>query len=331
MLLSNVSNESYYPVNLSQFQTHCPGHLGPRRHHYNDPVYFSITYASCVINAVFSVLAVLGNGLVLVAFYKIASLRTPANCLLCGLAVSDLGVGLIIQPSFFVYRMADLNLWDDDIYCTAGLVTESLGVFLASVSLLTLTLIAIERYLFLKHRWKLTWKQFAVAYSVAVVLPAPHVILRYFFHSSKWYIYGTAVVYGCIWTLCFLAMILCYLRIFQMIRTHQVSVEQSITLNSCSPNSINIAKYKRSIKTVLLILLTNLLAYLPLGILTAVLWVSRAYTVRILAGFNFAGTVVFMNSTFNPVFYSYRIKEIRLFVNQLVQRIMCSVKTKQGM
>ncbi|KAJ7392465.1 hypothetical protein OS493_012130 [Desmophyllum pertusum] len=56
---------------------------------------------SCVLNAVFSITATVANLLVLAAIRRTPSLHSPSNTLLFGLALSDLGVGLIVHPLFF--------------------------------------------------------------------------------------------------------------------------------------------------------------------------------------------------------------------------------------
>lgn len=54
----------------------------------------------CVINAFFSLIALLGNSTILLIVWKTRSLHLAAYILLTSLAVSDLAVGLLIQPSF---------------------------------------------------------------------------------------------------------------------------------------------------------------------------------------------------------------------------------------
>lgn len=55
---------------------------------------------SCILNAVFSVTATVANLLVLTAIRRTPTLHSPSNTLLLGLALSDLGVGLIVHPIF---------------------------------------------------------------------------------------------------------------------------------------------------------------------------------------------------------------------------------------
>ena len=56
----------------------------------------------CVLNLMFSVVAVLGNLLVIRALWKSSSLPTTVNKLLLSLAFSDLAVGVLPQPALSV-------------------------------------------------------------------------------------------------------------------------------------------------------------------------------------------------------------------------------------
>jgi len=63
----------------------------------------------CVMNVLFSVVAVFANILILYTLYKASSLHFPSKAILCSLAMSDLGVGAIVQPLFVAYRWAQID------------------------------------------------------------------------------------------------------------------------------------------------------------------------------------------------------------------------------
>ena len=62
----------------------------------------TIAIINCALNAPLMLIAIIGNSLVLVAILRTPSLRSPSTVFLCSLAVSDLLVGLIVQPVFIV-------------------------------------------------------------------------------------------------------------------------------------------------------------------------------------------------------------------------------------
>ena len=103
----------------------------------------------CVVNSLGAVLAVIANGLVIVAIFKTTSIRTPSNILICCLALTDLLSGLISQLAFVMDKVARLKD-NADFFCVAALTTFVSGYILSGVSFLTLTAISTERLLALK-------------------------------------------------------------------------------------------------------------------------------------------------------------------------------------
>ena len=103
----------------------------------------SIVIVDCVINVPLMLVAIFGNSLVLTAIVTSPSLRSqPTMILLSGLAVSDLTVGLIIQPIYIARQLSTndfiLNL------------SRMMATALCSVSLCTMALISVDRVLALQ-------------------------------------------------------------------------------------------------------------------------------------------------------------------------------------
>ncbi|KAJ7349546.1 hypothetical protein OS493_038636 [Desmophyllum pertusum] len=100
--------------------------------------------AVCATNVLFSFIAVFANIIILYALCKASSLHSPSKALLCSLALSDLGVGAIVQPLFVAYRWAHIN---DNLpeLCTAGIISHIEGSHFSAVSFLTMTAISLDR------------------------------------------------------------------------------------------------------------------------------------------------------------------------------------------
>ena len=56
----------------------------------------------CLINVIVSLTALFGNSLILIIVWKTFSVHSVANILLANRVVSDLAVGLVVQPFFVV-------------------------------------------------------------------------------------------------------------------------------------------------------------------------------------------------------------------------------------
>ncbi|XP_068734826.1 uncharacterized protein [Montipora capricornis] len=104
---------------------------------------FTAYILTSILNGISSITAITGNAVVILVVWKTRELHTPSNVLLSCLALSDLTVGLIAQPSFVIHKIGELNN-SLSMYCTTRILTESLGCITAGTSVLTMTGISIE-------------------------------------------------------------------------------------------------------------------------------------------------------------------------------------------
>ena len=62
--------------------------------------FYSWYIALCVINGILALSAIFGNTIITCALTKTTCALSPSQILLVGLAFSDLGVGLVVQPFY---------------------------------------------------------------------------------------------------------------------------------------------------------------------------------------------------------------------------------------
>ena len=109
----------------------------------------TISIINCVLNAPLMLISILGNALVLAAIIRTPSIRsTPHMIMLCSLALSDLLVGLIAQPLFIALQLTG------DRYLHK--IPQVIGYSLCGISLLTITVIAVDRFLALHYHMRYT-------------------------------------------------------------------------------------------------------------------------------------------------------------------------------
>ena len=106
------------------------------------------TYIAVITaNVICSCVAMLGNAIMVAAILRNSSLRrTPSFMLLCTLAISDLGVGIICQPLFITLRVTE-TLDDKELSCKIGIAYSSTVGCLVILSFLTITAISFDRFL----------------------------------------------------------------------------------------------------------------------------------------------------------------------------------------
>jgi len=100
------------------------------------------------INVFVSITGILGNTLILVALHKESSLHPPSKLLYRCLAITDLLVGLILEPSLTAYYVLMATEQRPSNLCFYSVTIAAVSLTTVSaVSLLTMTAISVDRLL----------------------------------------------------------------------------------------------------------------------------------------------------------------------------------------
>ena len=279
-----------------------------------DSVPFSVVNAA--MNIPLSLLTVVGNSLILVSFVKNPSLISPSNIILISLALSDLSVGLVVQPLYITWRLHQFHFinetWRQDILF---LVAVSLSAILCMFSLLTVTVLSADRYLalrlHLRYNELITERRmccFLGLLSVGSVAICSVTLL--FQEYDEFFGSFTAIT-------CFVVNAVLYSKIYRVVQRHkrQISGLQSGRI----PNRglINILRFRTSSLAMFYVYLIFLLCYLPYTTLGILYPLSRTNT-SVKIAFEASWTLVYMNSALNPMLYSWRLKRIRMGVKDIL-------------
>jgi len=125
------------------------------------------------LNICLSITALLGNAIILVALHKESSLYPPTKLLFRCLATTDLCVGLISEPLNVINLISVVRKrWNICYY--SSVVSFIMGYILASVSLLTITALSVDRLLALllglRYRHVVTLKRTYLAQHSTLLL-----------------------------------------------------------------------------------------------------------------------------------------------------------------
>lgn len=270
----------------------------------------SIYILACVVNAINSVLSVLGNIVILSALRRCQSLHLPSKALLCSLALTDLIVGIVVLPLFIAKYLA-IILKMPTYYCTMAVLYGRTSSFVASASLLTIVTIAAERFLAFRLRLRyhavVTFKRvistLVLEWIVAAIWAAS------WFWSAKLNMLFAAVV---LVSSC-LAVPFFYLRIHRGLRRHFAQIRQQPIARE--PDNFNALQYRKTVANMMWIYGLLLLCYMPFLLsLLAIIVVGRANSTRFAV--QFSAIAVYFNSSLNPVLYCWRVKELRQKVRE---------------
>ncbi|KAI5086587.1 trace amine associated receptor 14l, partial [Silurus meridionalis] len=100
-----------------------------------------------VCSAAVVLLTVFGNMLVIISVFHFKQLHTPTNMLVLSLAVSDFLVGALLMPFMLIWTMESCWIFGRG-FCTVFLL---IGSVLVILSIYTIALIAVDRYLALSY------------------------------------------------------------------------------------------------------------------------------------------------------------------------------------
>ena len=281
--------------------------------------FYSTNIATAVVNSIFSLTAILGNFLIILAYQKTPSLHCPANTLLCCLALSDFTVGLVAQPSFVAHKIGEIE-HNPEIYCATRIITETSGYISCGISILTLTAISIERYLavYFHLRYNEIVTNFRALVTVGIlwstlVLTAGS---RFLIKDGKQFNAITVPILFSSLIVTFWA----YSKIYKQVRRHHRCIQDQ----EISTRITGMAKYKKSTITMAYVLGLFVLSNAPfLGVVVAHRF--QGYTNSVKVAYIYVSTLVFISSSVNPVIYCWRITEIRRAVVKTVKTMFCVV------
>ena len=285
-----------------------------------------VAVISSIIVASMSPVTVTGNLLVVLAIWRNESLRSSTYFLVGALSLEYFVSGVLFQPSYSIKELAMAlrpSLIKTSVFYYLHLTLGGLGIYTTALTTLTTTLMAIERCLYMtRRRWANSSRVFKL-FLVILLLPIPLNVFRtlQILTGSHCLVSQMAII--SLVTLCFVVTSLTYLQVYRSIRHHQQQIQASAT-STCTPRGpfINMAKYKKSVFTILLILASFYLSYLPF-IVNVFLLLFFGQSPRLIAAYKVSVVLMFTLSAITPILYCWRIRQIREGVRQLLYKLLC--------
>ena len=272
------------------------------------------------LNIFLSITAFLGNTLILVALHKETSLHPPSKLLYRNLAITDLCVGIIVEPLYVTnWTSVVKERWD---VCYYSLRTAAFsGYTLCVVSALTLTAISVDRLLALllglRYRQVVTLRRTCITAIGFWILPM--VASSTLFWNSpirSWCQYMGTV-------LCLVTTIFAYTKIFFSLRHNQIHFQNHVDqIEPSQAISLNIARYKKAVYSAMWVQGTLVACYVPFGIVVA-LTPQLGMALSVYLSRQFTATLVYLNSSLNPLLYCLKIREVRQAVKETLRQLLC--------
>ena len=274
---------------------------------------------ACILSSIFALTAALGNGTIMLVIWKTRELHSPSLTLLFSLAVADLLVGLIGQPSFVAFKIAEL-LENFKVYCTLRIIQFFFGWITCGVSFVILSGICIDRLLALTLH--LRYQNIVTGPRVVTVIIAVWVFCSAWTVSKIWLGDRWIMLPAIMATVAILLTAFCTFKIFHIARKHLRQINnQSEAMAHILNRAVDVLKCKKSAVTVIYVygfLVAFYLPFLVVMVVESIYGVTRSVKLA----YDLATTAVFMNSSVNPVIYCWKMRQIRQAVTNYMKNLL---------
>ena len=278
----------------------------------------STCIANCVFNIFLSYTAFILNIATIYAIHKTSTMPNTLKTLLLSLACSDVAVGLFSQPLYTFFLINWLRLHNPG--CNTQQVRTISSTLFSGASFLGVVAVSVDR--FLAVHLHLRYQEFVSHRRVVVVVVSIWVysafvsLVTLWGLLSAWNLINTiTVAFG------FIITLVVYIRIYQTVRRHKNHIQSMQIRDEAQSEEIKnltaLIKYTVGIFHVYLVFLV---CYLPLFICMAVIqFYGSSIVLKKL--FLFLLTLVFLNSSLNPVIYCWKIKHIRYAIIDILRKM----------
>lgn len=299
---------------------------------YPDPNYFHGWYiANCALNSMLSVFAVIGNTIIICALMRTARSLSASKIFLLGLAISDLGVGLVVQPLYvtaIVEIILDGLVSPSGVQCKTKIAFLVVGCFLAGASFFTVSAISFDRFLaislHLRYREIVTEKKVVITLIVLWSLSAMAAIGYLLMGNITREAVSTTFA-----TIFFMTTSMTFVRIYLAVRRHRLQIYAQQRTAEGNYKEIVLSKRKfKSAMNILYLYLVFTACYLPY-VCTTIIIATTSHGEALKGFFHITMTLGFLNSSLNPVIFCWRMREIRVYVLEVGAKILPCLEPDQ--
>ncbi len=278
----------------------------------------STIMANCVLNNFLCYSTVMLNIVTIHAIRKTSSLSKTLKTLLLSLAVCDVGVGLVGQP---LYNTLLVNwIQKNNPGCNTYKVLDiSTGLF-SVVSFFGVVAVSVDRFLaihlHLRHQELVNHKRVvAVVISIWALSVFIALIMLWVPQDINSLIVAITGVCGLVLTT------VVYIRIYLAVRHHKNQIQAlQVQQVAQTVEQANFAGLIKSAAGIFYVYLVFLLCYLPFFICLVVIEINGP-SINLKRFFLFSATLIYLNSSLNPVIYCWKMRHIRHAIMDILRNM----------
>ena len=289
--------------------------------------FYSTLVATCSFNAFLLFTALVLNIITIQALRKISSFPKPLKTLLHSLAVSDLGVGLLVHPLYMARLLIEIEQSANQrLYNTVYIAHGLFANLLCTASFLGIFALTVDRFLaihlHLRYQEVVTYRR-VVAVVISVWVFSSCISLFVLNRILENVLDIITITTGAV---CLTTTGLIYGKIYSIVRHHTNQIH-ALQLHQVSQNQneemANTARLKRTELATFYVYVVFLACFLPfLCVKTAIR--MHGESVLRMHLLHYSMTLVFLNSSLNPLIYCWKMRNIRQAVMSVLRNIFQS-------
>ena len=280
-----------------------------------------INVFSIAMNSFTSYAAIMLNIVAIIALRKTPSLPKPLKVLLLSISVSDLCVGLLVQPLYVALHMINE---DKPIFKPLATVNAISTTFFCTATLLGICAVSVDRFLaihlHLRYQEIVTHRRIVAVVISIWVLSAVLSVRRTNTHSEK----ADRIILAIIVFItlgCLVAIATIYVKLYLVLKYHIMQVH-ALNIQLDSQDAVateDTARQKKSAVVIFYLYLTLLICYLPNTFIALMFALSSESPSRLV--FLFSDALLFLNSSLDPLIYCWKMRQVRLTTMNILRNM----------
>ena len=278
----------------------------------------STCIANCVFNIFLTFTAFMLNIVTIYAIYKTSTMPKTLKTLLLSLAFSDAAVGLFSQPLYTFFLINWLRLHNPG--CNTQEVRTISSSLFSTASFLSVVTVSVDR--FLAVHFHLRYQELVTQRRVVIVVIGIWVHSAFVSLMILWGPLSTRdLINSVIGAFSFIITFVVYIRIYQTVRRHKNHIHSMQIRDEAQSEEIkNLTVLIKSIVGIFYVYLVFLICYLPFLICMAVIPIYGS-SIVLKKLFLFSLTLMYLNSSLNPVVYCWKMKHIRHAIIDILRKM----------
>ena len=274
--------------------------------------------ANCIFNNFLTHTSIMLNIVTIYAIYKTSAIAKTLKTLLLSLACSDVAVGLFSQPLYTFFLINWLRL--DNTGCNYQQVAPILGRLFSTASFFGVVAVSVDR--FLAVHLHLRYQELVTHKRVVVVVISKWLYSAFISFMRFWGLPGTQQLINSVaLTLSFIVTLVVYIRIYFTVRRHKNQIHSMQVQEVAHSDEIkNFIVLLKSTVGIFYVYLVFLICYLPSFICMAVIRVYGS-SIALKQFFLYSTTLIFLNSSLNPVIYCWKMRHIRHAIMNILRKM----------